>query len=146
TTAQGVFAWRPHEVWLDGIWFTLPFYAQYGRRFEPEIFDDIRRQYAAVFAHSRDPKTGLLHHGWDETRQEVWADPRTGASRAVWSRAVGWYAMSLVDVLDEVPQENAARPDLVGLLKDLAQSVVRYQDRDSGLWYEVIDQPTATGN
>jgi unsaturated rhamnogalacturonyl hydrolase len=95
------------------LWFSLPFYTQYGRRFgEPAIFDDVRRQYAAVFEHSRDPKTGLVHHGWDETREQFWADPRTGASSAVWSRAVGWYAVSLVDVLDELPADHAARPYL----------------------------------
>jgi unsaturated rhamnogalacturonyl hydrolase len=147
TTAAGVFAWRPQQVWLDGLWFSLPFYAEYGRRFgEPALFDDIRRQYAAVFEHSRDPKTGLVHHGWDETRQQFWADPETGASSAVWSRAVGWYAMSLVDVLDEMPEGHAARPELIRLLTDIAQAVVRYQDRDSGLWYEVVDQPKAAGN
>lgn len=147
TTADGVFAWRPHQVWLDGIWFSLPFYARYGRSFgETAIFDDIRRQYAAIFEHSRDPKTGLLHHGWDEKREQFWANPQTGASSAAWSRAVGWYAMSLVDVLDHVPEGHAARPYLVRLLNDITQSVVRYQDRDSGLWYEVVDQPKAAGN
>ncbi len=146
-TTQGVFAWRPQQVWLDGLWFTLPFYAQYGHRFgDEEIFDDIQRQYAAVVQHNRDPKTGLLHHGWDETHQQFWANPKTGTSSAFWARAIGWYAMSLVDVLDDIPQEHAAHPYLVGLLADVAQTVVRYQDRQSGLWYEVIDQPKAAGN
>jgi unsaturated rhamnogalacturonyl hydrolase len=147
TTNGGVFAWRAHQVWLDGLWFTLPFYAAYARRFdEPAIFDDIRRQYAAVFEHSRDPKTGLVHHGWDETHEQFWADPRTGASSAVWSRSVGWYAMSLVDVLDEVPEGHASRAFLIRLLDDVAQALVRYQDGKSGLWYEVTDQPHAPGN
>jgi unsaturated rhamnogalacturonyl hydrolase len=146
-TANGVFAWRPHQVWLDGIWFSLPFYAEYARRFgETAVFDDIGRQYAAIFEHSRDAKTGLLHHGWDETRQAFWADPQTGASRAVWSRSVGWYAMSLVDVLDQVPATHPARAELLRMLADIAQTLVRYQDRESGLWYEVVDQPQASGN
>jgi unsaturated rhamnogalacturonyl hydrolase len=147
TTSGGVFAWRPHEVWLDGLWFSLPFYAEYGRRFgESGIFDDIGRQYAAVFEHSRDARTGLVHHGWDETRQQFWADPRTGASRAVWSRAVGWYAMSLVDVLDQVPQAHPTHAQLLRALTDIATAVERYQDRESGLWYEVVDQPQTKGN
>lgn len=146
-TTAGVFAWRPGQVWLDGLWFALPFYAEYGRHFgEKEIFVDIRRQYAAVARHSRDPRTGLLHHGWDESHEQFWANPRTGTSAAFWSRAVGWYAMSLVDVLDEIPEGDDARPYLTGLLADIAATVVRYQDRQSGLWYEVIDQPKATGS
>lgn len=146
-TTDGVFAWRPKQVWLDGLWFTLPFYAQYGRRFgEDDVFDDIRRQYAAVVKHNRDPGTGLFHHGWDETHQQFWANPKTGTSTAFWTRAIGWYAMSLVDVLDQVPQGHAARPYLIGLLADIAETIVRYQDRPSGLWYEVIDQPKTAGN
>jgi unsaturated rhamnogalacturonyl hydrolase len=146
-TAGGVFAWRPHQVWLDGLWFSMPFYAEYGRLSgETAIFDDIRRQYAAVFEHSRDPKSGLLHHGWDEKREQFWANPRTGTSSAIWSRAVGWYAISLVQVLDEIPEGHAARPYLIRLLSDVAQSVARYQDRDSGLWRQVIDQPDTAGN
>jgi len=146
-TTNGVFAWRPHQVWLDGLWFSLPFYAEYGQRFaETALLDDVRRQYAAVFEHSRDAKSGLPHHGWDETREQFWADPQTGASKAVWSRAVGWYAMSLVDVLDQIPEQHPARAELIRMLADIAQTLVRYQDRDSGLWYEVIDQPLAAGN
>jgi unsaturated rhamnogalacturonyl hydrolase len=147
TTTEGVFAWRPEQVWLDGLWFALPFYAEYGRHFgESEVFDDIRRQYTAVSKHSRDPKTGLVYHGWDEKRERFWSDPITGTSATFWSRAVGWYAMSLVDVLDDVPERHDARPYLIGLLADIAQAVVRYQDRQSGLWYEVIDRPKAAGN
>lgn len=145
--AQGVFAWRPEQVWLDGLWFTLPFYAEYGRHFgENEIFADIRRQYATVVKRSRDPRTGLPHHGWDATHEQFWAHPQTGTSAAIWARAVGWYAMSLVDVLDHVPEGHDARPYLIGLLADIARTVVRYQDRASGLWYEVMDQPEAAGN
>jgi unsaturated rhamnogalacturonyl hydrolase len=146
-TTGGVFAWRPDQVWLDGLWFSLPFYARYGHRFgETEIFDDIRRQYAAVYEHSRDLRTGLLHHGWDAKHEQFWANPKTGTSAAFWSRAIGWYAMSLVDVLDDFPEKHTARPYLIRLLADIAQSVVRYQDHRSGLWYQVIDQPNATGN
>jgi unsaturated rhamnogalacturonyl hydrolase len=146
-TTEGVFAWRPEQVWLDGLWFALPFYAQYGGRFgESEFFDDIRRQYAAVYKHSRDPKTGLVYHGWDEKRERFWSNPVTGTSSALWSRAVGWYAMSLVDVLEYVPEGHDARPYLIGLLTDVVQSVVRFQDPKSGLWYEVIDQPKTARN
>ena len=147
TTTDGVFAWRPHQVWLDGLWFSLPFYAQYGRRFgETEIFDDIRRQYAAVFEHSRDAKTGLLHHGWDEKREQFWANPQTGApvqsglAPSAGTRCRSWMCWM------KFPKDMPHAPYLIRLLTDIVQTVVRYQDRDSGLWYEVIDQPKAAGN
>jgi unsaturated rhamnogalacturonyl hydrolase len=146
-TTDGVVAWRPGQIWLDGLWMALPFYAEYGRHFDkPEVFEDIRRQFSAATKHNGDPKTGLLYHGWDETGKQFWAKPRTGTSASLWARAIGWYAMALVDVLDNVPPEHAARADLIRLLQDISQTVARYQDRQSGLWYEVIDQPTAPEN
>jgi unsaturated rhamnogalacturonyl hydrolase len=146
-TTDGVVAWRPGQIWLDGLWMALPFYAEYGRHFgEHKIFEDIRRQFAAATKHNGDPKTGLLYHGWDETREQFWANPRTGTSASLWARAMGWYAMALVDVLDDVPAEHAVRPDLMRLLDDISEALARYQDRQSGLWYQVIDQPTAAEN
>lgn len=144
---EGVIAWRPEQVWVDGLWHTLPFYAEYaGLVGEPELFDDIRTQYTAFVKHSRDPKTGLAYHGWDESHERFWANPETGTSTAFWARASGWYGMSLVDVIDEIPTEHPARAELTQLLKDFAASIVRYQDKETGLWWQVMDQPTLPGN
>lgn len=59
---------------------------------------------------------------------------------------MGWYAMALADVLDAVPAEHAARPELIRLLNDVAQAIAKYQDPHSGLWYQVVDQPNAPEN
>jgi unsaturated rhamnogalacturonyl hydrolase len=94
----------------------------------------------------RDPKTGLLRHGWDESKQMKWADPKTGLSPEAWGRAMGWYAMSLVDVLDWFPADHPQRPELVRALNRVAKSAIAYQDKKTGLWWQVLDQGGRKGN
>ena len=96
--------------------------------------------------HSRDGKTGLLYHGWDESRQQRWANATTGRSPNFWARAMGWYAMALVDTLDYFPEKHKQRKELVAILNRLAQAVAKYQEPQSGLWYQVLDKGTAKGN
>jgi unsaturated rhamnogalacturonyl hydrolase len=146
-TSEGTFAWAPGQIWLDGLWMTEPFYARYAKAFDqPADFDDILRQYQSVAAHNRDPKTGLYYHGWDEKHEQAWANPETGTSASFWGRAIGWYAMSLVDTLDSVPQAHPLHPYLVRLVNELAPALERFQDPKSGLWWEVVDQGGRDGN
>ena len=134
-------------MWLDGLYMGEPFYAEYAATFnEPAAFDDIAKQFILMERHSRDDKTGLLYHGWDESRQQRWANPQTGRSPNFWGRAMGWYAMALVDTLDHFPQKHPQRKELIAILNRLAQAVTKYQDPRSGLWYQVLDKGTEKGN
>ena len=95
----------PYQMWLDGLYMGEPFYAEYAMLFhDTAAFDDIAKQFIWMEAHSRDAKTGLLYHGWDESKQQRWANPQTGLSPHFWGRAIGWYAMALVDALDYFPR------------------------------------------
>ena len=106
----------PYQMWLDGLYMGEPFYAEYAATFhEDAAFDDIAKQFIWMEAHARDPKTGLLYHGWDESKQQRWANPQTGLSPNFWARAIGWYAMALVDTLLAYFQ-SALRPQLVTYL------------------------------
>jgi unsaturated rhamnogalacturonyl hydrolase len=137
----------PHQMWLDGLYMGATFLAQYGSVFgEPAAVDDAVRQFVLMERHARDERTGLLYHGWDESRAQKWADPATGRSASFWGRAVGWYAMALVDTLDFVPGDHAGRRDLVAILDRLAAAVARVQDPKTGLWYQVLDQGGREGN
>ncbi len=84
-------------------------------------------------------------HGWDESKQMAWADPKTGLSPEVWSRAMGWYAMALVDVLDWFPKEHPQRSELVAALNRTAEAIVHYQDKKSGVWWQVMDKGGKAG-
>ncbi|GAB2775367.1 hypothetical protein GCM10027275_18080 [Rhabdobacter roseus] len=137
----------PHQMWLDGLFMAEPFAAEYSALFgHPEHFQDIARQFALIEARAVDEKTGLIYHAFDASRKEPWADPKTGRSGQFWGRAVGWYAMALVDVLDYFPADHPERKTLIGYLQRLAPVLLRYQDASSGLWYQILDQAGREGN
>jgi unsaturated rhamnogalacturonyl hydrolase len=149
-TASGGF-WHkqryPDQMWLDGLYMAEPFYAEYAATFHhPEAFSDITHQFALLDEHARDPKTGLLYHGWDESKRERWADKRTGVSSQFWARAMGWQMMALVDTLDYYPGQDAGRKQLLAYLRRAAAAVARYQDGATGLWYQVMDKGAEKGN
>jgi unsaturated rhamnogalacturonyl hydrolase len=137
----------PYQMWLDGLYMGEPFYAEYAALFhETSAFDDIANQFVWMENHARDPKTGLLYHGWDESKQQRWANPQTGLSPNFWARAMGWYAMALVDTLDYFPPDHPRRAALIAILNRLAKAVQNYQEAKSGLWYQVVDKPNEKGN
>ena len=148
-TASGGF-WHkkiyPNQMWLDGLYMGEPFYAQYTTQFENGVkLDDIAYQLELIQLHATDPKTGLLYHGWDESKQMPWADKTTGCSPNFWSRSIGWYVMALVDVLDYFPENHPKRKSLIGYLNAISNSLIQFQD-PSGLWYQVTDKGGSEGN
>ena len=81
----------PYQMWLDGIYMASPFYAEYSKVFDfAEGFDDVANQIILIDKHTRDAKTCLLYHGWDESKKQEWADSATGCSKNFWGRAIGW--------------------------------------------------------
>jgi unsaturated rhamnogalacturonyl hydrolase len=137
----------PSQMWLDGLYMVEPFYAGYAlRNHQPQDFDDIINQFVTMEKHSRDAKTGLLYHGWDESRLQKWANPKTGLSPEFWSRAMGWYIMALVDVLDDIPASHPRRHELISILNRLSSALVKFQDKPSGVWWQVTDKAGQKGN
>jgi len=137
----------PYQMWLDGIYMAEPFLAEYAYRFdEPATFEDVAYQICLVEEHTRDKKTGLLYHAWDESKTQRWADPVTGHSPHFWGRGIGWYVMAIVDVLDYLPREQARRLDLIAILNRAVEALLKVQDETSGLWYQILDLPDRAGN
>jgi unsaturated rhamnogalacturonyl hydrolase len=137
----------PNQMWLDGLYMAEPFYAEYAATFHhPEAFADITHQFVLLDEHARDPRTGLLYHGWDESKKERWADKKTGLSSQFWARAIGWQMMALVDTLSYYPKDDPGRKQLIILLERDAEAVARFQDKHSGLWYQVMDKANEKGN
>ena len=134
-------------MWLDGLYMIEQFYADYSLTFnELQNFDDIVKQFVLLEKHTRDPKSGLLFHGWDESKQQRWCNPKTGQSQEFWSRAIGWYAVALVDVLDFLPKTHPKRPILIAMLNRVAVALKKYQDPTSGVWYQITDKAGVAGN
>lgn len=149
-TSEGGF-WHkqryPHQMWLDGLYMGAPFYAQYALyKNEQASFDDIVKQFEIIHKHTYNPKVGLNYHGWDESKQQKWADSITGCSPHFWGRAMGWYAMALVDVLDFIPEQHPGRVKLIAILNQVAQGIRKHQDPKTGVWYQVLDLGHKEGN
>jgi len=116
----------PNQMWLDGLYMAEPFRAEYASiSHHPEDFADITHQFVLMEQHARDPKTGLLYHGWDESRQERWANKQTGNSSEFWARGMGWYMMALVDTLDYYPVNDPGRKQLLAILSRAAAAVAQ---------------------
>ena len=136
-----------HQMWLDGLYMGEPFYARFGSEFnEPEAFDDIINQFVVVHKHTYNSEVGLNYHGWDESKEQAWAIPENGCSPHFWGRAMGWYAMALVDILDFIPENHPKREELIGIVKQVVAGIEKVQDPKTGLWYQVLDLGNKEGN
>jgi len=136
-----------HQMWLDGLFMATPFLAQYGATFEDKTaFADVLNQISLINKKTYDSKTGLYYHGWDESKEQAWANKVTGCSPNFWSRSIGWYAASLVDVLGYLPKETKGREKVLAIVRNLAATLIKYQDPTSGVWYQVTDQGNRKGN
>ena len=130
----------PSQIWLDGVYMAAPFLAQYAVVFhEPAVLDEVASEVLLAEKHLRDPATGLLYHGWDESRAQRWANPRTGTSASFWARGMGWYSMALVDVLEQLPKDHPKRPAVLAVLRRLAAAVAAVQSKTTGVWWQVLD-------
>lgn len=135
-----------NQMWLDGIFMADTFYAKWTALFEPNnqtAWDDIVLQWDKIQEVTTEKETGLPVHGFDEGKKAVWADPVTGASPLVWSRAVGWYHWSLIEILDVFPKEHPGYKRLLGYYKQLSTALLKAQDRKSGGWYLVMNKEYA---
>ena len=137
----------PYQMWLDGLFMGEPFYAWYALRYrEPDAFNDIINQFVFIARRTYDSKSGLFYHAWDESKQQRWANPETGQSPHFWGRAIGWYAMAIVDVLDYIPKDHPRRKELLPILRKVCAGVLRHQNKKTHLWYQVVDQGSREGN
>lgn len=154
TIQDGVFwhkAIYSYQVWLDGIFMGLPFYTMTARNLlkpkqAQKVYDDAVNQLSVTYKRTLDPKTGLNRHAWDETKEMFWADKETGLTQHCWGRAQGWYSMALIELLDALPENYTRRGEVLDLLRKDLDAIIKWQDRESGVWYQVMDQPGRKGN
>jgi unsaturated rhamnogalacturonyl hydrolase len=150
-TSQGGF-WHkqryPWQMWLDGLFMGAPFYAEYTVDFKGPAsdLDDVVKQFRLIDEHLYDAESGLYWHGWDEKREQDWADKKTGRSANFWGRAVGWWIMAQVDVLDFLPPDHPGRAEITALIRKTSAGIVKHQDSASGLWWQVLDKGGKEGN
>jgi len=129
----------PWQMWLDGLYMGEVFYAEYSALYGEDNWNDIANQFVWMEKHARDPKTGLLYHGWDESKEQRWANKTTGQSPHFWGRAMGWYAMAIVDTLEHFPKDHPRRGEIAAILEREAAALEKVQDAKSGVWWDILD-------
>ncbi len=139
-----------YQVWLDGIFMGLPYRCLTApitdKKNATKIYDDAVDQLKVTYERTLDPKTGLNRHAYDETRKAFWADKETGLSQHCWGRAQGWYTMALIEVLDALPESYSRRSEVIDLLRKDFDAILKWQDKKTGTWYQVMDSPGREGN
>ncbi len=142
----------PDQMWLDGLYMAMPFYAEYTRDYVADSlrsahYEDIVHQFSLAYEHCYDPANGLLRHAWDASHRMFWCDPQTGQSAHAWGRALGWYCMALVEVIDILNQDSRFEDKtLPSILSSVFASLLKVADPETGLWYQVLDCPGREGN
>ncbi len=135
-----------NQIWLDGLYMGQPFYARYIKEFQKtKDFSDTIEQFKNVRKFLFNNQTKLYFHAYDESRSMFWCNKETGHSPHVWSRAVGWYAMALVDVIELIEGEDVNQYELQTILKETIDGMLHYQ-QPNGMWYQVVERPGDEGN
>jgi unsaturated rhamnogalacturonyl hydrolase len=137
----------PWQMWLDGIFMGSTYMVQYAKEFNaPEWYDVAATQTKMIYEKTLDPATGMLLHAWDESRQQKWCNPQTGQSQYPWSRAMGWYIMAILDILEYLPANHPDRDNLITILQLTCEAIVKVQDPKTGIWYQVLNHGGREGN
>lgn len=138
----------PNQIWLDGLYMAQPFYMAYETRYHNKSnYNDILEQYRNVQKYLYQEQKGLCYHAYDESREQFWADKETGCSGNFWLRSMGWYLMSLVDVMDAMSKEIFEQyKELEGIFKTMIRGILQYMDPETHLFYQVIDRSDVEGN
>ncbi len=138
---------RAHQLWSDGVFMADPFMAQYGKYIgdSTQAFDIATKQLVVYASHLQRPN-GLMKHAYDESKVASWADPTTGLSAEHWCRAVGWFGIAAIQILDLIPVDHPRRTQVITIVQNLVRGLATYQDPASGRWFQVMDKGSRTDN
>ncbi len=139
---------RQWQLWADGVFMSMPFLIRYGKLYGDDTYanNEVTKQLIIYASHLNDPKTGLMFHAYDESGASTWADPTTKHSAEFWCRAIGWFGMTLIEVLEILPKNHPNRPRLIAQVKQLAKAYSDFQDPRTGLWYQIVNKGDLPGN
>jgi len=139
---------RQWQLWADGVFMSMPFLVRYGHLYGDSTYtnNEATKQLIIYASHLNDPRTGLMFHAYDESGASTWADPATKHSAEFWCRAIGWFGMTLIEVLEILPKDHPNRPKLIAQVRQLAKAYTDFQDPRTGLWYQVVNKGDLPGN
>ena len=139
--------WHPNQMWLDGLYMAGPLEAEYSATFGENCYIETAiEQIILMRDHIQDPETKLLYHAWDSSKEIDWADKETGLSEEFWGRALGWYVVAILDILEFVPENHPKRQTIIDIECEVLEALAKYQDKESGMWYQVVNKGNEPGN
>ena len=139
---------REMQLWGDGVHMSMLFLVRYGNMFGDNKYanDEAIKQLTVYASHLNDPKTGLMFHAYDESGQTAWSAREGKHSPEIWCRAMGWFGITLIEVLGLLPRNHPERPKLLAQLEQLVKAWTNYQNKQTGLWYQVVDKGSDPAN
>lgn len=147
-TATGNF-WHkqiyPNQIWLDGLYMGQVFSALYKKYFGNKDYSDVVNQYKSVRKLMFDENKKLYYHGCDCSKKAFWADKETGCSKNFWLRSIGWFCISLIDIIEFIDDENA-KSELVKIFAEEIDGISQYADKETSMYYQVVDKGGEEGN
>jgi unsaturated rhamnogalacturonyl hydrolase len=135
----------PNQIWLDGIYMAQVFSTLYAKEYGGKNYSDMLNQIKNVNNYMQNPSNGLYYHGLDCSKEAFWADKKNGLSKNFWLRSIGWFTVALIDIIDLIDDEKA-RDELSKIFTKLIDSITAYRDGESGMYWQVVDQPGRDGN
>ncbi len=139
--------YNPNQMWLDCMYMMGVFSAMYASEFGQDyMFEKVYTQMDLMMTYMRDKETGLLFHMWDDSKAEPAVDRETGLIKVCWGRAIGWFVVALAEIIEYIPETYSLRQKFIDAENELLTALIRYQDKESGLWYQVVDRPDDTRN
>jgi unsaturated rhamnogalacturonyl hydrolase len=130
----------PNQVWLDGLYMGLPFYAACLVENGDDHWDDIMNQFLSADKLLYVPETHLYCHACDCSKKMDWADKKTGQSPCVWLRAEGWFLMALCDTYEIVKNHTKRACELVTLLQKAIDGILPYESSETHMFLQIVDR------
>ncbi|MBQ4516514.1 MAG: glycoside hydrolase family 88 protein [Clostridia bacterium] len=132
---------KPHQMWLDSLYMVSELQMLYATKYNDEYFKKQPVQQALLmYEHMQDPKTKLLRHVWDASREITLCDKETGLTPEVWGRAMGWYVVSVLDIMEYLDKDSDDYKKLAEIEKEVLGAVLGFRDKEKKLWYQVVDK------
>lgn len=139
--------WKAEQMWLDGLYMAGPLQALYAKKFnKPLYIKEAAKQAFLMHEHMQDKETKLLYHAWDSSKEMPWANEETGLAPEFWGRALGWYVVAILDIMEQMDKDCEDYKKLVEIEREVLEALIKYQDKNEKLWYQVVNKGDKEGN
>lgn len=130
-TADGTLTHFGDTVWDDTLLGTVPFLIEMSKVSGNSLYlEEAITQVVRHANHLQNPISGLYHHAWDESQNDL-------VGPAHWGRGNGWTLLAEVELLSAVPITHPLRASILNITQQQAAGLKPLQDA-SGLWHTVV--------